>query len=67
MIRIRPGSPAALLVASIQAQRQTSQPSRYLRPTKGLTTELPARSRRPLIMRHMRRAECFDRMVTGEC
>jgi hypothetical protein len=65
MIRITPGSPAAALVASIKAQRQDSQPSRYVRPTKGLTTELPARFRSPIIMRQARRTECCEGLSLG--
>lgn len=56
MIKIRSGSHAALLVASTKAQRQTSQPSRYVKPTTGLTPDLPAFFRRPIIVRHARRA-----------
>jgi hypothetical protein len=51
MITIRPGSPAASLVASITAQRQLSKPSPCVKARRGLTTELPTRFRRPLIMR----------------
>jgi hypothetical protein len=61
MIMIRPGSPAALLVASIVADRHASKPSRSLpsrsvKRRQGLTTELPARFRRPLIQRQAMRA-----------
>jgi hypothetical protein len=65
MIRITPGSPAAALVASIKAQRQASQPSGHVRPTKGLTTELPARFRRPLVMRHAHPGECCERLASA--
>jgi hypothetical protein len=51
MITIRPGSPAESLVASIMAQRQASKPSPCVKSKRGLTPELPARFRRPLINR----------------
>jgi hypothetical protein len=51
MIKIRAGSPAASLVASIIADRQASKPSRSVKKRRGLTTDLPARFRRPLIQR----------------
>jgi hypothetical protein len=51
MITIRPGSPAALLVASTIADRHASKPSRSVKKIRGLTTDLPARLRRPLIQR----------------
>ncbi len=51
MITIRPGSPAALLVASIVAERLATKPARSVKKRRGLTTELPARFRRPLIRR----------------
>ena len=51
MITIRPGSPAALLIASIVADRPASKPSHSVTNRRGLTTELPARFRRPLIRR----------------
>jgi hypothetical protein len=56
MIRIRPGSPAALLIASIVAERQAPELSRHINPRRGLTTELPTRVRRPIIIRHAQRA-----------
>ena len=56
MITIRPGSHAASLVASIMAERQASKPSRYVKPRRGLTTDLPAPFRRPIIIRHAQRA-----------
>jgi hypothetical protein len=60
MITIRPGSPAALLVASIIADRHASKPSRSVKLRQGLTTELPARFRRPLINRAAMRASAAD-------
>jgi hypothetical protein len=56
MITIRPGSPAALLVASIIADRHATKPSRPVKERQGLTAELPARFRRPLINREAMRA-----------
>ena len=56
MITIRPGSPAALLVASIVAERHATKPSHFVRKRRGLTTELPGRFRRPLIERQGIRA-----------
>jgi hypothetical protein len=56
MITIRPGSPAALLVASIIAEREESKPSRSVKKRHGLTTELPGRFRRPIINRQAMRA-----------
>jgi hypothetical protein len=56
MITIRPGSPAALLVASIIADRHASKPSRSAKMSRGLTPDLPARFRRPLIQRQAMRA-----------
>ena len=60
MITIRPGSPAASLVASIMAQRQASKPSPYVKPRRGLTTDLPARFRRPIISRQAVRASAVN-------
>ena len=57
MITIRPGSPAASLVASIMAERLASKPSCYVKPRRGLTPDLPARVRRPIIIRQAQRAE----------
>jgi hypothetical protein len=51
MITIRPGSPAAVLVASIVAERLATTPSHSVRKKRGLSTELPGRFRRPLIRR----------------
>jgi hypothetical protein len=51
MIKIRAGSTAASLVASIIADRQASKPSRSVKKRRGLTIDLPARFRRPLIQR----------------
>jgi hypothetical protein len=56
MITIRPGSPAALLVASIVAERLATKPSPSVRKRRGLKTELPGRFRRPLINRQAMRA-----------
>jgi hypothetical protein len=56
MITIRPGSPAALLVALIVAEREESKPSGSVKKRLGLTAELPARFRRPLIQRQAMRA-----------
>ncbi len=56
MITVRPGSHAATLVASIMAERQASKPSSYVQPKRGLTTELPAPLRRPIIVRYAQRA-----------
>jgi hypothetical protein len=60
MITIRPGSPAASLVASILAQRQASKLSPCVRPIRGLTTELPARFRRPIVIRQAVRASAVN-------
>ena len=57
MIRIRPGSPAASLVASILAERQASKPSGYVKPRRVLTPDPPSSFRRPIIIRHAQRAE----------
>ncbi len=57
MIKVRPGSHAATLVASIMAERQASKPSGYVKPRRGLTTDLPVRIRRPIIIRHTQHAE----------
>ena len=54
-----------MLVASIMAQRQASQPSGHVKTEKGLTTELPARFRRPIIMRHAYNGECCERIATA--
>jgi hypothetical protein len=51
MITVRPGSPAASLVASIMAQRQASERSSGVSAKRGLTTDLPVQFRRPLIKR----------------
>ena len=61
MITIRPGSPAASLVASIMAQRQVSKPSPCVEPKRGLTPELPARFRRPIIIRQAWQASAANR------
>jgi hypothetical protein len=52
MITIRLGSPAASLVASIIAHRHSSKTTRSVK----MTTELPARFRRPLTQRQGMRA-----------
>ena len=57
MIKIRPGSHAALLVALIKAERQTFKPSRSTKPRRALTTDLPVPLRRPIIIRQAQRAE----------
>ncbi len=57
MIRIRPGSHAALLVESVMAERRASKPSRSVKPRRALTPDLPARVRRPIIIRHAMRAD----------
>ena len=64
MIHYSPGSHAASLVASIMAQRQDSQPSGHVKQREGLTPDLPARFRRPIIMRHAHRGECCERITT---
>ncbi len=56
MITVCPGSHTASLVASSLAERRASKPSRDVKPRQGLTTELPARFRRPIIMRCAQRA-----------
>ena len=56
MIKIRPGSPAASLVASIFAERHSSKPALSVKLRRGLTTDLPVRFRRPLIQRQAMRA-----------
>jgi hypothetical protein len=60
MINVRPGSHAASLVASIMAQRQASKTSLSVKPRKGLTTDLPAQFRRPIIMRQAMRASAAN-------
>jgi hypothetical protein len=57
MITVRPGSYAALLVASVMAECQASKPSRSVKPRRALTPDLPARVRRPIIIRHAVRAD----------
>ena len=57
MITVRPGSHAASLVASIMAERQASKSSGDVRPSRGLTTDLPVRIRRPIIIRRARSDE----------
>jgi hypothetical protein len=56
MITIRPGSPAALLVASIIADRHATRPPRPVTKRQGVTAELPVRFRRPIINRQALRA-----------
>ena len=60
MIKIRPGSHAAMLVASIMAERQASKPSLYVKLRTGLTTDLPVPLRRPIIIRRAQSANATD-------
>jgi hypothetical protein len=57
MITIRPGSHAAMLVASIMAERQASTMSLCIKPRKCLTADLPVRVHRPIMIRHAMRAK----------
>jgi hypothetical protein len=59
MIRIRPGTHAASLVASIMVERQASKPSDYVKLRRGLTTDMPVRIRRPIIIRQTQRANAI--------
>ena len=64
MIRITPGSHAAALVASIRPNAKLPSRLVTLSRDEGLTPDLPARFRRPIIMRHAHRGECCERIAT---
>jgi hypothetical protein len=57
MVKIRPGSHAASLVASIMAEREAATTSSFVKPRRGLTTDLPVPLRRPIIIRQAQGAE----------